>query len=120
MALKIGRMGRLVRPKPKFLDSWESNHLSKAALKRSLNFSIFITTSGTLILAHCVNLSPFLYIGNRYLHVSAIEKEFVQQKFSEAILQYEKLKKLIRNWKIFEMMGMQCRIIFQLYGGSKL
>ena len=85
MALNIGRMGCLVRPKPKFLDSWESNHLSKAALKRSMNFSIFITTSGTLILAHCVNLSPFLYIGNRYLHVSAIEKEFVQQKFSEAI-----------------------------------
>ena len=25
------------------------------------------------------------YLGNRYLHVSAIEKEFVQQKFSEAI-----------------------------------
>ena len=24
-------------------------------------------------------------VGNRYLHVSAIEKEFVQQKFSEAI-----------------------------------
>ena len=32
-----------------------------------------------------LDLSPFLYIGNRYLHVSAIEKEFVQQKFSEAI-----------------------------------
>ena len=55
MALNIGRMGRLVRPKPKFLVSWDSNHLSKAALKRSLNFSIFMDTSGTLILAHCVN-----------------------------------------------------------------
>ena len=55
MALKIGHMCRLVRSKPKFLDSWESNHLSKAALKRSLNFSIFIDTTGTLILAHCVN-----------------------------------------------------------------
>ena len=54
MALKIGHMCRLVRPKPKFLDSWESNHLSKAALKRSLNFLIFIDTTGTLILAHCV------------------------------------------------------------------
>ena len=54
MALKIGRMGRLVRPTPKFLDSWESHHLSKAALKRSLNFWIFIDTTGTLILAHCV------------------------------------------------------------------
>ena len=54
MALKIGCMGHLVRLAPKFLDSWESHHLSKAALKRSLNFSIFITTSGTLILAHCV------------------------------------------------------------------
>ena len=57
MALKIGRMGRLVRPTPKFLDSWESHHLSKAALKRSLNFSIFIDTTGTLILAHCVKQS---------------------------------------------------------------
>ena len=56
MALKIGRMGRLVWPKPKFLDPWESNHLSKAALKISLNFLIFITTSGTLILAHCVKI----------------------------------------------------------------
>ena len=27
---------------------------SKAALKRSLNFLIFMETSGTLILAHCV------------------------------------------------------------------
>ena len=57
MALKIGRMGRLVWPTPKFLDSWESHHLSKAALKRSLNFSIFMKTTGTLILAHCVNIS---------------------------------------------------------------
>ena len=56
MALKIGCMGHLVRPAPKFLDSWESHHLSKAALKRSLNFLIFIT-SGTLILAHCVKNS---------------------------------------------------------------
>ena len=50
-------MGRLVRPNPKFLDSWDSYHLSKAALKRSLNFSIFMETTGTLILAHCVNIS---------------------------------------------------------------
>ena len=62
MALKSGRMGRLVRPRPKFLDSWESNHLSKAALKRSLNFLIFITTNGTLILAHCVKKSLKLYV----------------------------------------------------------
>ena len=57
MVLKFGRMGCLVRPAPKFLDSWESHHLSKAALKRSLNFSIFIDTTGTLILAHCVKQS---------------------------------------------------------------
>ena len=57
MPLKMGRIGRLVRPKPKFLVSWDSNHLSKAALKRSLNFSIFMDTSGTLILAHCVKPS---------------------------------------------------------------
>ena len=57
MALKIART--------KFLDSWESHHLSKAALKRSLNFSIFITMSGTLILAHCVK---FLNVMNQYLN----------------------------------------------------
>ena len=56
MALKSGRMGRLVRPIPKFLDSWESNHLSKAAREKKLDFSIFMDTTGTLILAHCVNV----------------------------------------------------------------
>ena len=73
MALKIGRMGHLVRPKPKFLDSWESNHLSKAALKRSLNFSIFITTSGTLILAHCVKIKHYLYLFATTLYYLALK-----------------------------------------------
>ena len=64
MTLNIGRMGRLVQPKPKFLDSWETYRLSKAALKRSLNFSIFIDTTGTLILAHCVKtlMNPMIDI----------------------------------------------------------
>ena len=70
MALNIGRMGRLVRPKPKFLDSWESNHLSKALLKRSLNFSIFMDTTGTLILAHCVKAmtTPILHLFHYLVH----------------------------------------------------
>ena len=56
-------MGRLVRPNPKFLDSWDSYHLSKAALKRSLNFSIFMDTTGTLILAHCVKIMlAYIYL----------------------------------------------------------
>ena len=59
-------MGRLMQPAPKFLDSWESNHLSKAALKRSLNFSIFMDTTGTLILAHCVKVPTYLYYGHAY------------------------------------------------------
>ena len=39
------------------LDRWLDSHESKkTALKRSLNFLIFIDTTGTLILAHCVKI----------------------------------------------------------------
>ena len=94
MALKIGRMGRLVRLAPKFLDSWKSHQLSKAALKRSLNFSIFIDTTGILILAHCVKVWVY-YLGiylSTWFFFSLVNKKFhsirsqLKQSTCEAVM----------------------------------
>ena len=109
MALKICCMGHLVQPAPKFLDSWESHHLSKAALKRSLNFSIFIDTTGTLILAHCVKYlegylgSPSFYLVHQLTYFTqqmALFRKLINSTDYENICHLcTRIKVAIVRWK---------------------
>ena len=101
MALNISRMGCLVRPKPKFLDSWESNHLSKAALKRSLNFSIFMETTGTLILAHCVNISYDIILFRSVVPMFEYFKIFQPPKKMTSKFYMQDIIIFFDSWQVF-------------------
>ena len=101
MALKIGRMGHLVQPAPKFLNSWESHYLSKAALKRSLNFSIFMETTGTLILAHCVNISYDIILFRSVVPMFEYFKIFQPPKKMTSKFYMQDIIIFFDSWQVF-------------------